>query len=630
MKDRSKKESKLLIIIFAVLIIFSASFIIVGFSVGSNGVLKSDDYSLNAHNAAYQLNADKQTTDVDERKTEEKIAEIEHELTNKNTNVIDELNEKIRQYEAMLESEDAAEKRLKLINLIEQTNSLISQYDAFKTENVVQSYSTKSAIGPPIPVVNPNLAPSAYVAAVISAFSALGYDLSAELTTVALTNKYVATEYCPIFYSRVLSSQVLYDLATGTQTSGGSEFSKENLFNTYAQDLYFAIRRFNYSKPSADSKTVQIIDTYDYDKETDRKDEDTGIQGVAYDLMYNAQKAGVIHPVKLKITADITDFLRLQIDSKIGSTWHIKVTNFKDTPIDVVYNSKMCFRQDAENWTGLKDIKTIRIAANSSKVVSVDENFNATHFAFCFHEENKRVITYAHHTYLADYSLNTDINKINYQYYSDIGIIGKNGDTWIINVTNTHSERKELQYNAKMCYESDAKKWTGLKDVVYCGYLEQGENRVIEIKENFFATDIAVRLIGETEDIIIYAEKLSTNCTMDVARVTNYIYRYLNLRNLGKSGSYWKIQVYNPTDSTVMVFYNSKMCFESDARNWTNLKDVSQVYVGAGSTVNIDIKTNFSATCVTFCYYRQDDKRIVSYANKLDKNGNINVMYNYM
>lgn len=214
MKDRVKKEKKLLIVILVALVIATASLFTVGVFTERNSALKNYDYSLDEHKADYALIADEKTTVIDERRTEEKIAEIEHELINKNTNVIDELNEKIRQYEAMLKSEDAAEKRLKLINLIEQTNSLISQYDAFKTENVVQSYSTKSAIGPPIPVVNPNLAPSAYVAAVISAFSALGYDLSAELTTVALTNKYVATEYCPIFYSRVLSSQVLYDLAT--------------------------------------------------------------------------------------------------------------------------------------------------------------------------------------------------------------------------------------------------------------------------------------------------------------------------------------------------------------------------------------------------------------------------------
>lgn len=556
---------------------------------------------------------------------------IEEELSKRDTDVKSELFKSVEKYEKLLESETSESERIKIQELIGVTEELIGYYEVYNTPNLQSSTYASPVLPNPI---NPNLAPAAYVSAAIAAFGSLGFDLAQELTQQSLLHR--KGIYVPIYGNRVVSTKAFYKAVEETDMAGSIHFEHgsekgADLFNTYVQDVYIALGRVSYERSYANSSKIIITDTYDYNDKEDRTDADIGIQGFIYDLMYHAQEIGVISPVDVRIEVDASAYPRLQIvGDKVDSKWAIKVTNYKDKPVDVIYNEKMCFEDNAKTWTQLEDIKTLRLNAKSSQTVYVHENAAATNFAFCYVDGNYRYITYANETYLSSQrNLNATLSKIGCFFYNDIGIVGKNTYTWYIKIKNSHDERKKLTYNALMCFEGDAKNWTGLKNITEWGYLEPEESCVIEIGQNYMATTIAVKLVGETESILIYANGLNPNGKMEVSRIITAEHKYLKLVNKGKSGSSWKIEVTNPLSRPITVQYNSKMCFEGDAKNWSGLSNLSTLDLNPGETKTVYISTNAFATTIALSY-ELHGTRIISYANKLNKNGNIQVMYNYI
>lgn len=92
--------------------------------------------------------------------------------------------------------------------------------------------------------------------------------------------------------------------------------------------------------------------------------------------------------------------------------------------------------------------------------------------------------------------------------------------------------------------------------------------------------------------------------------------RYLELTLLGKSGSNWNIKVENKSTEKVIVDYNSKMCFENDAKKWTNLNDVKSIDVNSNDYTTIKISTNWFATHIAVSYYCSYG-RMITYAHDL-------------
>lgn len=557
---------------------------------------------------------------------EDNISDIDSEMKKSNTDVTNELTKRIEKYESLIDentSTEEYEKIQELIHITEQLNLAYQEYNK-NTSTGYETYAMR-------PTIQTGLTGVAYVAAVISATSSCGFDLFAELTTASLTTKYINQSYEPVNGTRVYSSQTLYDIGTNSAISGSAEFKFTEFYNTYEKDLNLAIRNFKYNKVS--STHIIIRDTYDYHPEEGRNPyEDTGIQGFAYDTMYQMQQMGIIYPVKVVINANYTDYLRLQILDKTDKTWKISVTNYKDKPLDIIYNTKMCSKDDAKEWSGLSDIATIRIGAKSSAIVYVKENLMATDFAFSYVNGGQRYITYANETYLASFhGLNAEVKKVSYNYYDNIGIIGKNGSNWIIKYTNTDSQRQYLQYKTKMCFEGDAKNWSSNpNDICYYGYVDAGKSCIFFIQENVLATHISIRISDQNKETIIYANQLDTKCTMNVSRITKYVYTYLNISNAGKSGGTWKIKVTNPFNYKLKVYYNTKMCYEGDAKEWKGLKDETTITLEPNQTKTVNINTNWFATSVAFSYIAENGVRVITYANGLGTDGSINVMTNYV
>jgi V8-like Glu-specific endopeptidase len=94
-------------------------------------------------------------------------------------------------------------------------------------------------------------------------------------------------------------------------------------------------------------------------------------------------------------TSDNYQYLDLSIDSKSGSVWSIKITNETSHIRKITYNEKMCFDDDAKNWSKLNDTISITMNPYSSVIVSVSENWFATTIVVSYEYNNIKVISYA-------------------------------------------------------------------------------------------------------------------------------------------------------------------------------------------------------------------------------------------
>lgn len=79
----------------------------------------------------------------------------------------------------------------------------------------------------------------------------------------------------------------------------------------------------------------------------------------------------------------------------------------------------------------------------------------------------------------------------------------------------------------------------------------------------------------------------------------------------------YAVRVYSHSDETLEVYYNTKMCNEGDAKNWTGLTDIETVSIPAGGNVLVNIDSNGFATHVAFSHIK-GNKRIITYADGAD------------
>ena len=104
---------------------------------------------------------------------------------------------------------------------------------------------------------------------------------------------------------------------------------------------------------------------------------------------------------------------------------------------------------------------------------------------------------------------------------------------------------------------------------------------------------------------------------------------YPDIQLLRKSGTTWDLKIYNNTNASVTVYYNSKMCFAGDASGWKNLKNVSSVSIASDGYAYVSVKENWFATDVAFSIV-QNGTRFISYANQLTNQNNcikMNIRY---
>ena len=89
-------------------------------------------------------------------------------------------------------------------------------------------------------------------------------------------------------------------------------------------------------------------------------------------------------------------YLDISIEKFENKRWYINVLNSNNFACTIIYNSKMCFLNDAISWNLNKsDIRTATIDPNSSYEVCISENFFATSVAISYFHIDTRYVTAA-------------------------------------------------------------------------------------------------------------------------------------------------------------------------------------------------------------------------------------------
>lgn len=265
-----------------------------------------------------------------------------------------------------------------------------------------------------------------------------------------------------------------------------------------------------------------------------------------------------------------------------------------------------------------------------------------------------RTINTPHGNYSVKYlSVNGALTKAptlvtsNYAYLR-LSVTGKSGSTWSVKIINDNSNSVHVAYNAKMCFDDDAKNFKNLVHVHEINISANG-SKTVSISENFMATSITAAITFSDSSTgkryISYADGLSQNGgTYSTNRVRNNYQTqtlnfpnaasypaYLSLQVIGRTGFIfynWKIRITNNTNGLVYISYNSKMCFEGDAKAFT-LSDVVNTYILSNSYIDVTISNNgfadYIAASARFSYYGFDLRR-VTYANGLGQNGGVNTI----
>ncbi len=580
-----KKAFKRFVSIFCILAIFAClAFIFIGYP--SYSVALADEVEENVcENDNTLINYDN-------------VGEFEYKKFE--IDVIAELNNRIERYETLLITADFKD-QYKIRQLINTTKELISEYVICQSGIVIYSDDDTES----------STLYTGVISTTIAGFSLYGYELAAELLTHMRSNKVLKSDYVPVFGSVVVASQITYDIAYGSSIFGGSAYELAEGQTVSEKDLFYSIHKFEYTKSSADSKKILIKDLYDFAEE-----KYDGITSHFVQKMYEAQQAGELIPFYTNITINVDETVRLKNNGRNSTNngWSVAVTNPTDTEIEVFYNAKMCFERDAKNWTGLTDIVKLSIPANATKTVTVMENGLGTHVAFSrIVNDDERSIIYADNLD-TNGNITPLVSKITFNYYENIGILGKYGNKWLIRLTNNFNERRLVEYNEYMCNEDDSKTWFNLAHIKEV-FINAGETKDIEITENYGASHIAVRFSGNSGTYSIHANELNASGTMKIA--TNISSTFIHILSMTKNSNEWIITIRNPFSYSLTVEYNSKMCFDDDAKYWRGLNDSVKKTVGGEQTTTIRITENFFATSVAISY-TQGRYRYITYANSLD------------
>lgn len=212
-------------------------------------------------------------------------------------------------------------------------------------------------------------------------------------------------------------------------------------------------------------------------------------------------------------------YLQLELVGEGNDYYLIRVTNTTSKSIDVEYNEFMCYGNDAKNWEALGHLKTIRLGTSDNTASSLSKtkdvmvyNFPLTtgYITFSYVSEDQRYITYADHLDGVNLSLTTYTNSVTvYSECLEILTTEYNGGVWTVRVTNPNSYSVELEYNKKMCFENDAKSWTGLSDPGEKETISAYGSTSVKVSENWFATTIAFSYKRNNKRYITYAYDLN-------------------------------------------------------------------------------------------------------------------------
>lgn len=221
--------------------------------------------------------------------------------------------------------------------------------------------------------------------------------------------------------------------------------------------------------------------------------------------------------------------VEFSILSQHGNTWLIEATNNSSQSIRFDYNSKMCFWDDAYYWEDLYDIVSSPIVSPGATIIlRISTNGAADTLCISWISGNTRRIFYPQFPDIDKFEmtkLNTSrsIKKYNCDYGFSVSLVGKNGTTCLIDITNNRDVTTTFTYNSKTCFSGDAEKWSGLSDEKTVT-LKPGEKTLqpIQITKNAMAETIAISFMSGTYRYIFFAWGIDEDGTMGTVKQNSF------------------------------------------------------------------------------------------------------------
>ena len=279
--------------------------------------------------------------DADNVTATEVITQIESQLSEQGTSILEVLRNEKQTYTQELGSADET-RRVIVESLIASIDEAIEHY-----EN--NDYSSNNG------TLNENFASQsifdiirlkAGVAAIAAGFRVRGWILASELMWYNLTNKQLDIDYYPTNGGRVAQSTQIKSVANNGEISLQYIATSPGWLNgifvdTIEGDTYNALGKFYYEKRYVGDEQVEIsiIDRYDW-----RKEDDYGIGNTLVNLLYQAQEAEVVVPFYTNITLTVpgsSPFLWEYDDDGIKVTGFVGEVQTNIVPPEEIYDLRI-------------------------------------------------------------------------------------------------------------------------------------------------------------------------------------------------------------------------------------------------------------------------------------------------
>lgn len=234
-------------------------------------------------------------------------------------------------------------------------------------------------------------------------------------------------------------------------------------------------------------------------------------------------------------------YLRIGIDGKNGNSWTVSFINDNDYPVEFLWSEKTCTLQNAKNLSNLPDLGGgLTIAAKGKRTLSITENGSDKAIVGAIRQKasggyGKRWISYTDGLIKegSNYKSNRVQNnyqrtKYNYGDASSLGsypgflsmrVVGSSGwlfaiTSWTIEIENHSNKKLTVEYNEKMCFEQDARSFSGLSDIK-TDTVNANSTKNLTIYTNLFADYVVASIVFSFNGIdvrrVTYANGLSNN-----------------------------------------------------------------------------------------------------------------------
>ena len=196
----------------------------------------------------------------------------------------------------------------------------------------------------------------------------------------------------------------------------------------------------------------------------------------------------------------VPNYLDFELAARYGVApyeWDVVLKNSNEEAVSVTYNSKMCFDDAARNFYGLRDLCDITVPAKGSKKVRIKGNGTAQFITAAINYSvdgvRYRRISSAnglsknpfktnplrYHEVIVSCAFPEVSVEPNYLTFKPISKKGFIWYTWTVEIKNDSSFAVEVSYNAKLCFEDDAREFDGLADIVTVNVPANGTKTVV-------------------------------------------------------------------------------------------------------------------------------------------------------